>query len=121
MSKLALQDVQLLAAMSPPGGSSNEVSGRMLRHLNVITLHDFSETTMTHIFSNIVNIHFKVCRIPYVLMILRMKAIEFFIAFNKDACLKQFQVNVKKLSNNFLRSKIFNLCKHFKISNSKFF
>ena len=60
MSKFALQDVQLLAAMSPPGGSSNEVSGRMLRHLNVITLHDFSETTMTHIFSNIVNIHFKV-------------------------------------------------------------
>ena len=59
MSKFALQDVQLLAAMSPPGGSSNEVSGRMLRHLNVITLHDFSETTMTHIFSNIVNIHFK--------------------------------------------------------------
>ena len=59
MNKFALQDVQLLAAMSPPGGSSNHVSTRMLRHLSVITIHEFSETTMTHIFSTIANIHFK--------------------------------------------------------------
>ena len=59
MTKFSLQDVQLLAAMGPPGGGSNDISQRLSRHLSVITIHQFSETTMTHIFSTITNIHFK--------------------------------------------------------------
>ena len=59
MSKFHLQDVQLLTAMGPPGGGGNTISPRMARHMPVITIHDFSESTMTHIFSTIANIHFK--------------------------------------------------------------
>ena len=57
MSKFGLQDVQLLAAMGPPGGGRNDITTRMSRHLNVITIHEFSAVTMSAIFSTIVEIH----------------------------------------------------------------
>ena len=57
MSKFGLQDVQMLAAMGPPGGGRNDITTRMSRHLNVITIHEFSAATMSAIFSQIVEIH----------------------------------------------------------------
>ena len=59
MTKFSLQDVQFLGAMGPPGGGRNDVSTRMTRHLNIITIHEFSDATMTHIFSTITEIHAK--------------------------------------------------------------
>jgi len=59
MSKFSLQDVQILGAMGPPGGGRNDVSTRMTRHMNVVTIHEFSDATMTHIFSTITDIHAK--------------------------------------------------------------
>ena len=41
MSKFSLQDVQMLAAMGPPGGGRNDITTRMSRHLNVFTIHEF--------------------------------------------------------------------------------
>ncbi len=58
MTKFQLQDVQFLAAMGPPS-SGNTVDERMARHMNVISLLEFSDEAMTHIFSTITSIHMK--------------------------------------------------------------
>ena len=59
MSKFSLADVQMISAMGPPGGGRNDVTPRMTRHTNVITLHEFSNATMTYIFTSITDIHAK--------------------------------------------------------------
>ena len=59
-SKLTLIDLQLLAAMGPPGGGRNPITSRFLRHFNVISINEFNDETMTRIFSAIVNFYLKV-------------------------------------------------------------
>ena len=57
-SKIELVDVLLIAAMGPPGGGRNDITGRFTRHLNVISMDSFSDETMTKIFTSIVDWHF---------------------------------------------------------------
>jgi dynein heavy chain len=57
-SRIELIDVILLAAMGPPGGGRNNITGRITRHLNVITMDTFSDDTMIKIFTSIVDWHF---------------------------------------------------------------
>ena len=52
MTKFSLQDVQFLGAMGPPGGGRNDVSTRMTRHLNIITIHEFSDATDSYFLNN---------------------------------------------------------------------
>jgi len=47
-----------VAAMGPPGGGRNDVSGRFLRHLQVISVDEFDDATMTRIFTAIADWHF---------------------------------------------------------------
>lgn len=57
-SVLYLVDILLIAAMIPPGGGSNVVTPRLLRHLHIIGVDAFEDDTMTRIFSSILDWHF---------------------------------------------------------------
>ncbi|KAL5267409.1 hypothetical protein ACHWQZ_G004450 [Mnemiopsis leidyi] len=57
-SKLYLEDVILLAAMGPPGGSRNDITARCTRHFNVISVDSFGEDIFAIIFGTIVDWHF---------------------------------------------------------------
>ncbi|GLC47993.1 hypothetical protein PLESTB_000047400 [Pleodorina starrii] len=52
-----LMDVQLVAAMGPPGGGRTFVTNRFLRHFNVLALSQVSEDSLVHIFRTILDWH----------------------------------------------------------------
>ncbi|CAB0007617.1 unnamed protein product [Nesidiocoris tenuis] len=57
-SRLDLVDILFVGAMLPPGGGSNEVTSRFLRHMNIFALDPFDENTLTKIFTTILDWHF---------------------------------------------------------------
>ncbi|XP_039551458.1 dynein heavy chain 12, axonemal [Passer montanus] len=63
-SKITLVDVQLLAAMGPPGGGRNPVTPRFLRHFNICSINSFSDETMIRIFSTVVALYLKMNEFP---------------------------------------------------------
>ena len=50
-----IADVQFVAAMGPPGGGRTFITNRYYRHYNLIALPNYSEKSLTRIFSTIVN------------------------------------------------------------------
>ncbi|KAF7258254.1 hypothetical protein EG68_04624 [Paragonimus skrjabini miyazakii] len=50
-TKLVLQEINVIAAMGPPGGGRNDVTQRFLRHFHMISMTPFNDETMYRIFS----------------------------------------------------------------------
>jgi len=44
--------------MGAPGGGSNEVTARFVRHFSILTIHAFEDATLKKIFTSIVDWHF---------------------------------------------------------------
>ena len=57
-SKLYLEDVILMAAMGPPGGSRNDITSRMTRHFNMVSVDTFGDDIFKIIFGTITDWHF---------------------------------------------------------------
>ena len=61
---IKLIDILLVAAMGPPGGARNPVTPRFTRHFNQISTLEFSDDTMTKIFSTLMSTHMKAWEFP---------------------------------------------------------
>ncbi|XP_075210784.1 dynein heavy chain 3, axonemal [Lycorma delicatula] len=57
-ARLDLVDILFVGSMIPPGGGSNNVTFRFTRHMNIICIDSFDDTTLTKIFSAILEWHF---------------------------------------------------------------
>ena len=44
--------------MGPPGGGRNDITGRFTRHMNIISIQEFDDNTLSKIFSSITDWHF---------------------------------------------------------------
>uniref|UniRef100_A0A2K6PQ33 Dynein axonemal heavy chain 12 n=1 Tax=Rhinopithecus roxellana TaxID=61622 RepID=A0A2K6PQ33_RHIRO len=63
-SKITLVDIELIAAMGPPGGGRNPVTPRCIRHFNICSINSFSDETMVRIFSSIVAFYLRTREFP---------------------------------------------------------
>ncbi|KXZ49087.1 hypothetical protein GPECTOR_23g2 [Gonium pectorale] len=59
-----LDDVHFVAAMGPPGGGRNPITPRYARHFNLVSIVDFDDATLNHIFSTILAWHLEAKGFP---------------------------------------------------------
>ncbi|XP_034243583.1 dynein heavy chain 3, axonemal isoform X2 [Thrips palmi] len=57
-TRIDLVDILFVGAMGPPGGSSNQVTSRFLRHNQIIAIDSFENDTLTKMFYSILEWHF---------------------------------------------------------------
>ena len=56
---MKLEDLIILSAMGPPGGGRTNITGRVVRHFNVISYTELEQETIYQIFITIINFFLK--------------------------------------------------------------
>ena len=69
--------------MGPPGGGRNDITGRFTRHLQVISIDEFDDNTMTRIFTNISDWHFGKGFEPAFSRLGKVRLTEYFLGCNE--------------------------------------
>jgi len=59
-SKVHLKDILMLTAIGPTGGSRQDVYARFLRHFGLFAINSFDDTSITKIYSTLLNIGLRV-------------------------------------------------------------
>ncbi|VVC42221.1 Dynein heavy chain, coiled coil stalk,P-loop containing nucleoside triphosphate hydrolase,Dynein heavy [Cinara cedri] len=57
MSRIDMLDMLFIGVLQPPGGGSNNVTTRLTRHMNIISINSFSQETVLKIFTQIMDWH----------------------------------------------------------------
>ncbi|XP_063790494.1 dynein axonemal heavy chain 3 isoform X2 [Pseudophryne corroboree] len=57
-SRLDIVDILFVSAMGPPGGGRNDITGRFMRHLNIVSIQAFDDDILMRIFGSISDWHF---------------------------------------------------------------
>ncbi|XP_014255049.1 dynein heavy chain 3, axonemal isoform X1 [Cimex lectularius] len=57
-NRIDIVDILFLGAMVPPGGGSNSVTPRFTRHMNIFSIDAFEDSTLSKIFTSILDWHF---------------------------------------------------------------
>ncbi|KAL3678222.1 hypothetical protein R1sor_021178 [Riccia sorocarpa] len=60
----ALLDIEFAAAMGPPGGGRNAVTPRFIRHFNVLSILDFDDSSLSTVFTTIMDWWIRKARLP---------------------------------------------------------
>ena len=76
MNSINIVDIQFVTAMGPPGGGKNNISPRLLRHLNILSIVDFDDTTMSLIYDAILDWHFVGKNFPDVIRNLKSSLVQ---------------------------------------------
>lgn len=53
-----LIDLVFVSAMGPPGGGRTFITPRLLRHLNLLSIAEFDDDTLSRIFGTILHVYF---------------------------------------------------------------
>lgn len=60
-----LVDIQFAAAMGPPGGGRNAVTPRYMRHFNVLSILDFDDSSLSRVFTTIMDWWIRKAHLPH--------------------------------------------------------
>lgn len=72
-SKIHVEDILLLAAIGPAGGSRQDIYSRFLRHFGLFVINSFDDESVTKIYATLLKIGLRVCYMGFKLLLYIIK------------------------------------------------